>query len=300
MAYLFLIGAVAASVFQTLFATLYNRKNAAYREITPLYNVINFGALVVLWGVLFFTDATFLAAPSFDLGTVFYSVGFSIGFAMACIGLINALNTGPITLTSLILQFSCIGSAIWGFFFWDAEPTPLVIVGILLVCVSLVLCLYKGKEEKGGAKINTKWIIYVSICFVGNLICMIVQREQQRRYDGAYGNQLMLVAMIFALILSIVLYLRSNRVDSAVLVKRAWFWPVLAGASNLLLNFFMMKLAVATKAKEISTSLIDPTIAVVPLAITTVISYLAFKEKLRWWQWIGIGVGIGASLLLSL
>ena len=71
MPYLFLIGAVTASVLQTLFATLYNRKNTAYREITPLYNVINFGTLVLLWGVMFFTDKTFLAAPSFDVGTVF-------------------------------------------------------------------------------------------------------------------------------------------------------------------------------------------------------------------------------------
>lgn len=300
MPYLFLIGAVAASVLQTLFATLYNRKNTAYREITPLYNVINFGTLVLLWGVMFFTDATFLASPSFDLGTVFYSLGFSVGFALACIGLVNALNTGPVTLTSLILQFSCIGSTIYGFFFWDAELTPLVAAGILLVCVSLVLCLYKGKGEKGGAKINAKWLVYVAACFFGNMICMIVQREQQRRYEGAYGNQLMLVAMVGALLLSIVLYLRSNRCDSRVLLRRAWFWPALAGASNLLLNFFMMKLAVETTTGAISTSLIDPTIAVVPLAIMTVISFVAFKEKLRWWQWIGIGVGIGASLLLSL
>ena len=300
MPILFLIGAVAASVMQTLFATLYNRKNTAYHEITPLYNVINFATLVAMWSVLYFTDSAFLASPSFDVGTVFYSLGFSVGFAAACIGLVNALNTGPVTLTSLILQFSCIGSTIYGFFFWGAEPTPLVIIGILLVCVSLVLCLYKGKGEKSGAKINGKWLIYVSLCFAGNMICMIVQREQQRRYEGAYGNQLMLVAMICALLLSIVLYLRSDRRDSRVLLRRAWFWPALAGVSNLLLNLFMMKLAVATTTGAISTSLIDPTIAVVPLALMTMISFFAFKEKLRWWQWVGIGVGIGASLLLSL
>ncbi len=290
MSYFHLIGALAASVLQTLFATLYNRKNTAYREITPLYNVINFGTLAILWG------AMFLTAPTFHFGTVFYSLGFSIGFAMACIGLINALNTGPIALTSLILQFSSIGSTIWGFFFWGAKITPLVIIGLVLVCVSLVLCLYNGKGEKGGAKINAKWLVYVSVCFFGNLSCMIVQREHQMRYDGAYGNQLMLVAMLFALILSIVLYVRSDRRDSRVLVKRAWFWPVLAGASNLLLNFFMMKLAIST----LSAGLIYPAVAVVPLAITTMISFFAFGEKMRWWQWIGVVIGMGATLLLSL
>ena len=289
MSYFHLAGALFASVMQTLFATLYNRKNATYRDITPLYNVINFGALSLLWGCMF------LSAPTFHFGTLFYSLGFSVGFAMACIGLVNALNAGPISLTSLILQFSCIGSTIWGFFFWDTKITTLVIIGLVLVCISLVLCLYSGKQ-KGGNKISGKWLFYVTMCFVGNLVCMIVQKEHQMRYDGAYGNQLMLVAMLFALILSIVIYLRSDRADSRVLLKRAWFWPVLAGISNLLLNFFMMRLAISS----LSPGLIYPSVAVVPLVMTTIISFFAFGEKLKWSQWIGIAVGVVAILTLSI
>jgi drug/metabolite transporter (DMT)-like permease len=292
--YILLVCVVFANASLSLFNSFFQKKNGEKVGATQLYNLVMISSVFVTWSVIWALEG------GFSLEVIPYSIIFGVGYSAAIIGLFNAIKCGPVALSTLILQLALIATVIWGFFFWDAEPTPLVIVGILLVCVSLVLCLYKGKGEQRESKINTKWIVYVSVCFFGNLICMIVQREQQRRYDGAYGNQLMLVAMICALLLSIVLYLRSNRADSAVLVKRAWFWPVLAGASNLLLNFFMMKLAVATKAKEISTSLIDPTIAVVPLAITTVISFLAFKEKLRWWQWVGIGVGIGASLLLSL
>lgn len=290
MSYFYSLLTLSGAIMQMLFASLYNRRNTAYHNITPLYNVINFAALAVLWGTLYLT------APSFHLGTLFYSIGFGAGFSFACIGMINALHTGPVALTSLILNLSLIGSTIWGFFFWGASVTALAIIGILLVCVALFLCLYNGKQETGKSKINGKWLFFVSVCFFGNLTCTIVQKEQQLAYQGAYGNQLMFVGMLMAFAMSVPLYLRGDRRDSRVLVRRAWFWPVLAGVSNLVMNFFLMRLS----NSELSPSLVYPAVAVLPLAAITLISCFAFGEKLRWWQWIGVVLGAFATVLLSL
>ena len=106
----------------------------------------------------------------------------------------------------------------------------------------------------------------------------------------------MFFGVLIALVVSIPLYLCSDRSDSRVLVKRAWFWPVLAGASNLIMNFFLMRLANST----LSPSIVYPSIAVIPLAVITLISFFAFGEKPKWWQWIGMVIGMLSIVMLSL
>ena len=288
MPYIYLLLTLSGAIMQTLFATFYNRRNTAYRSVTPLYNVINFTSLAILWGGMWLTN------PVFHLGTFFYSIAFGVGFTFACVGLINALNTGPVALTSLILNFSLIATTVYGFFFWGTPVTKLAITGLVLASVALFLCLYSGKEK--GNKTSGKWFVWVLVCFSGNLLCTIVQKEQQLAYGGAHGNELMFFGMIIALLVSIPLYLCSDRSDSRVLLKRAWFWPVLAGVSNLVMNFFLMRLA----NSSLSANIVYPSIAVIPLAAITLISFFVFGEKSKWWQWIGIGMGIVSILLLSL
>ena len=72
-------------------------------------------------------------------------------------------------------------------------------------------------------------------------------------------------------------------------------FDVAAGVGNVFLNVFVMLMAVSS----LSPTLIYPTIAVGGLIITTCFSVLAFREKLKWWQWIGVAIGIIATAILS-
>ena len=74
---------------------------------------------------------------------------------MSNVGRINALKHGPAALTSLLISLSLIVTTVWGFFFWNAEVTPIVIIGLILVIVSMVLCLY-SKGEKSEKHISAK------------------------------------------------------------------------------------------------------------------------------------------------
>jgi drug/metabolite transporter (DMT)-like permease len=64
----------------------------------------------------------------------------------------------------------------------------------------------------------------------------------------------------------------------------------------MLLNYFVILLA----ATSLSPSLIYPVIGVGSLAVVIMFSLFAFKEKLKWWQWLGLGIGAVATLLLSI
>ena len=289
MPYLQLCIAIVAISMQTILASYYNRQNAACKDITRLYNLLQLGTLTLAWGGMFLLDLSFNAA------VIPYSLIFGACFAACSFGLINALRTGPVSLSSLFMQFSLIGTTIWGFFAWDDPVTVLVIIGLVLVCISLFLCLYTGKEA-GEQKITKKWLLYILISFAGNMGCTVSQKQQQMDFNGEYGGQLMFMAISLSMILFVVLYLRSDRSDTRVILKRGWFWPVLSAACNMITNVCVMLLATSS----LNPSLIYPSLAVVCLAISMLFSFFAFKERLKWWQWVGIAVGAVATALLSI
>jgi drug/metabolite transporter (DMT)-like permease len=70
----------------------------------------------------------------------------------------------------------------------------------------------------------------------------------------------------------------------------------MAGGLNGFLNLFVILLATS----PLSSSLVYPVIGVGSLMITTLFSTFVFKEKMRWWQWIGIITGMAAVAILSL
>ena len=72
--------------------------------------------------------------------------------------------------------------------------------------------------------------------------------------------------------------------------------PVFAGICIVVLNVFVMKLALS----DLTPSLIYPVIGVGGLAVVIVSSLLIFKEKMSLKQWIGVGVGAVAVVLLSI
>jgi drug/metabolite transporter (DMT)-like permease len=197
-------------------------------------------------------------------------------------------------LTSLFISLSLILTTIWGFIFWDAKLTAFVIVGLLLVVCAIVLCLYtKEKDEKS---FSWKWLFYVLLAFFGNAGCSIVQRTQQVQYNGEHGNMLMVFAIAFCALAYLFVYLKSNKTDTPTMLKSSWWAPVCAGICNLILNVFVMLMALS----DLSPSLIYPVIGVGGLAVVTVFSLFVFKEKMHWWQWLGVAIGAVAVGFLSI
>ncbi len=286
MPYLYLGLSVFLSAASGVFGTYFNRRIQGRKNATAFYNFILLIAVFVGWLTLFMTDL------SFDAKVLPFSLLFATFYAVCNISLIRALECGPVALTSLILNLSMILTTIWGLIFWDATFGFVVALGLVLVVVSLFLCIYT--KEK--ATISKRWLIFVFLAFASNAGCAITQRTQQMIFQGQHGNMLMASASLISLIICFVLYMRSDRSDSKVILKKAGIFPVVAGLSNVGLNLFVIILA----STEISTNLIYPVIGVGGLAVTLLFSQFAFKEKLRPAQWLGILTGAAATVLLSL
>lgn len=289
MPYFYLISSLFLITATSICGGFYSRKNAGRTDPSPLYNLTYCFTSLVCWAVMFAADL------SFDPLVLLYSCGFGLCYALCQIGFIGALRSGPMSLTSLLLQLALIGTTVWSFIFWGAELTPLVVIGLVLVVISLWLCLYT-KSENGKERISLKWLLCALLAFAGNAGCSIIQRTQQMHFDGKYGNQLMAFAMIFSVAFTLVTYLRSNKTQSLEILKSSAAFPVIAGVSNFLLNLFIILLASTT----LSPSIIYPVIAVGGIALISLFSLVVFRERLRPSQWVGIGIGALAVALLSL
>lgn len=293
MPYFYLITTLFLSTAVSVCGGFFNKKNADKIDPAPVYNLTYCLSCLVCWVVLFCTDL------SFEPRVLLYSCGFGLCYALAQLGYIGALSCGSLLLTNLILQLSLIGTSIWGFFFWNASFTPLVGIGLVLVVISLWLCLYTRKEKGAGERTESfsiKWLFFALLAFAGNAGCSIIQRTQQMDFEKQYGNQLMAFALLFAVLFSLVIYLRSNKTHTRAILRGSAILPIIAGAFNFLLNLLVILLASTT----LSPSLIYPTIAVGGIALVSIFSLVVFREKLRLSQWVGIAIGALAVALLSI
>ena len=152
MPYLYLVITVICASTASIMGAFFNSKTQGKEDTSKLYNLI-YGVSVLLgWSILF------IIAPSFDVRVIPYSIGFGVCYIICEFGFVNALRTGSVSLTTLILNLALIATTVWGFFFWDTEFTWLVGIGLVLVVIAIWLCLYAGKE-KGETKITLKWLI---------------------------------------------------------------------------------------------------------------------------------------------
>ena len=115
MPYLYLTMTIFFNASASIICSFYNRKNKDKTNPTPFYNFLLLITIFLCWVILFLFDGTL------EWRVVPYAILFSIGFTAAIFSLIQALKTGSVLLTSLILQLSLIGATVWGFFFWNTK-----------------------------------------------------------------------------------------------------------------------------------------------------------------------------------
>lgn len=288
MPYIYLILSVFMSASGNILGKLFNTRNKECKDSGVFYNFLQMLCVFLCWCGLYAFDF------SFDIGVLFYSILFGVCYTTCSIGVINALKHGPTALTSLFTSLSLIVTTLWGFGFWDESLTVTVVIGLLLDCIAIVLCLYsKKKEEKG---FSWKWLGYSVLALVSNAGCSIVQRTQQMQFSGAHGNMLMAFATFFAAVFCLIRFLKSDKSDAVTMMKKSWWTPALASFCNVALNALVMLMALT----ELPASLIYPVIGVGSFGVVLIFSRFFFKEKLHWRQWLGISFGAIAVVLLSI
>ena len=290
MGYLFLFSSMFCGSAGSLIGKGYNQKTAGFQNANSLYNLLNIGAALLLWLVLWLTDF------SFNAEMLLYALGFGISYFMASAGLIGALANGPASLTALGMQLSSFTAAIWGFFFWESKFTLFVGLGLALIVVALTVCLYRRGDGK--QSFSLKWALFVLIAFVGNSGCMIVQRTAVRECGVQSTKMMMFFAMILGVLSCLFLFFKRKTERPVELCKKAGVLPLVTGVTNTINNLVVILSSVPNSPYAVDAGFFYPVLAIGGLAITSIGSLVIFRERLSLRQWIGMGIGaVGVALL---
>ena len=292
MAYIYLLCAIITSALLAISGTLFNKKNNWKEGLGGLYNLMAACGNWTTWLIIFCIN------PSYDLRIIPYAVAYGVSYAFFWVGLTGALQCGSSALTGFIKQIAFVFVAIWGFVFWNADPTVVMLAGIALIAIALFLCLVPiGKSApKGTVKITGKWILYAVLILIGNAGCSILQRTQQMEFNKQHGSFLMVTATFFALIFCVLMCLKDDKREWKRVAISSGYFPLLAGSSSAVCNVFLIRLA----STSLSTGIIYPALAIGGLTLTTLVSVAICKERLKISQWIGLAIGAVALVLLNL
>lgn len=281
-----LIGSILTSATAGIFCGFFNKRAKGAAGADALYTMLVVLTATVGWFVLFAIDGEFLpeAIP--------YSLLFGVCYAAAQIGMVKAIACGPLSLTVLLVQFSCVLTVVWGFLFWGVTVSPRAIIGLVLASAALVCCVVEKGESR---TLSGKWLLFALLSLLGNAGCIISQRTEQIACDGRGGNMMMAFAMVIASAACIGIFGKSRKENCRHLARRLFPFPLAAGVCNLFLNLATIRMATGT----LSPALIYPAIAIGTLSLNILFSVLFFGERPTARRWIGIAFGAAAVVLLS-
>lgn len=226
-----------------------------------------------------------------DLKIVPYAVVFAISYIVAGLFGFKAIATGSLSLTSLVINCSLVLPTFYGLIFLNEEGGVFLYGGIILLIAALVM-VNKSSES---APVTGKWLLFVSLAFLGNGMCSISQKAQQDAFSGAGKNELMIIALAIVVVVNSIFALLTERNQIMTYVKKGWLNGFLGGAFNGVVNLFVMFLVGRMPA-----SVVFPLISGGGIVLTHIISKMFYKENLSRQQTIGFILGIASIVLLNL
>lgn len=228
----------------------------------------------------------------FHLPTVGYAVAFSVGFILFAEFGVKAVGSGPLGITNLLLQYSLILPTAAGVLFWNEKITFGRVAGIVLFLFSLGLLNLRANN---GEKPPTwRWGICVTLAFLGNGICAITQKMQQRAFPQQYRCEFMMTAMVFAMLLGIFHLIPMKKDNITAGFRQGIGWVFLYAIGNSAINFLVMMLCV-----RMSASIMFPTIAAGGILLNLLIAFIIYREKFSRTQVAAFFFGMISLILLN-
>ena len=229
----------------------------------------------------------------FDKTTTVYALCYGASLCISMYCGYKALCLGPLSLTSLISAFSVIIPILYGIICFGETITTFKIMGICFLILAIILINIK-KSNHSGNKANTKWAIFISLTFITNGLCSVIQTKHQRIYPGEHTSDFMIIAMLLCAVVYLTVALTQIPIKDLWKTKGKRY-GIMSGASNALANYITLKLAGMENA-----SIMFPIISAGTIFTTVLCGTVMFKEHLKFNHVVAIICGIAAIVFLKL
>ena len=264
------------------------------------YNLITSAVSAVLLLVM----ADSLQASLF---TVLLALVFGIVTALQAIFILQALECGPLSYTTVIISLSMLIPTVSGALFWGESIVPIQIVGIVLMVLCFILSVDTSGEQK---KATLKWLVFCAVAFVLTGAIGIMQKLHQSSPHKAELDAFLIIAFAFSCVYSAsswgILAIKNRSTEQpaeSTEDAEGGKKPIFSWLPILLMMLCGGCIAINNKLNLFLSGVMDsaiffPVVNGVGLILTSLAAFLLFRERLTRRQWLGLATGIAAVLCL--
>jgi drug/metabolite transporter (DMT)-like permease len=255
------------------------------------------GTFSFTWGTLLIALMYFVATSKgqlhFTAEFLWYSLFFGLSTCMTLIFTYLAIRVGPLSITTLVSQYSLLIPTIYGLVALGEPIKSSLVFGVLFLIISLFFINFEKKGEE--KRITIKWLIYILLAFVGNGACSTIQKVQQVNCAGQYKNEFMIVAYAMSIFIMGICVLKFERKQCLGDMKRGALCIIGRGLGLAVVNFLVMILSNCMPA-----SVMFPVISAGGTIVAVLIAVVFYKERLSLLQYLGVLLGVVSIVFLNL
>ena len=268
-------------------------KQYAVKSHDPLsvyvFNLFGCGAsTLTLAAVILISGVPFqVHIPTVICGTI-----FGLGFIGATTALNISIESGSMSLTNLIMNFSVVMPTIWSVCFLGERFQLMTGIGFVLLVLSLWMFNYKNET----LEVNRKWLIWVTVLFITNGGCAVLMKMHQVWYPGQYRNEYMFIGFAVTTVFNFFyVLLNKNKKKKKNAIKQSVLFAVPEGIGNALTNLIVMILAVL-----IPSTIEYPVVSAGSIVCAFIWAVFIYREKMTKLQTVGFLVAVASIIVLNL
>ena len=252
------------------------------------------GSYCLLASLLYATGVRGL--PS--LLTVVSAVSFGCCFFLAVTCSARCYVTGPMSLTSVLVNASMLLPILWSVLFWNEQVTGSMLAGIVFILCTFVLSA--ASAGKAGDHFDKKWFIFVTVAFLCNGTTAILQKYRQ--HTEPQGNLFVFPCigyLVAALLFYSIYFIRKQKnpeLPAHTGSRRPLWWLLVltAGAGSFLGNCLLQILCV-----RVAAGVLYPVVNGGLCVVTAAASFAFFHERTTVFKLCSIISGVTGIVLLS-
>ncbi len=294
MNYLLLAFSVLINVSVSVSRNHFSKKEIEVKSDLQLFNMFN-SILSVITLIVIALFMGGLGVPS--LYTVVIGTAYGMATALGAVFTLLALESGPLSYTTVITSCSMVIPALSGLFFGETVSL-FQYIGIGIMILSFVLAVdTKGNQNNGT---NLRWFVYSMLSF---LFCGSVGVMQKIHQNSPHKNELsafLIIAFLVSAIYSLVMifYYKKSQGASITVTQPAKRNKLILICLIIGIGFAFCNQINMYLSGVMASIIFFPVVNGGCMILTASVGLFFFKEKLSPKQMVGLVLGVIAMLLL--
>lgn len=288
MTILYLLINFAANQGEVMLVKEYGRKYGSGGMI--------FNSVICLFAMIFFVvsdpDGLCFVPGLWQYGLI-NAILYGAGFYFAYV----AYRSGSYFITQTVCSMNYLIPVCYGLLFLNEEASALTYAALVVSVVAVFLMSYGQKTTDRGhdGRISLRWILSVLIVLFSNGFISIIAKEQQKRFDGLYSNEFMVITLLGASAFLFVAGLVTERSSLRRTILQGGFYGMGAGLLNGVKNAANLALILM-----IPLSVLSPLKKGVNMPLGFAVARLVYKEKYTKLQYISIAFSVLSVILMQI